>query len=209
LEFYLQALDLKPNDPEYLIGMRKARMQAGAKHVTAAQRLRSEGKLEEGLGGFQRAVVTDPSSSLAIHENRRTEQMMEQQRKQPSSNPEDRGLTPAERVRRESEQRLSSIQGPPELKPVLQTVGPLKMNNQPPKVLFETVGKLAGVNVLFDAQYTPPSRNFNVELSMSTADQAFDYLAILTHTFWKPITPNTIFVTEDNPTKHRDYDDEV
>ena len=32
---------------------------------------------------------------------------------------------------------------------------------------------------------------------------------MLTHTFWKPISSNTIFVTEDNATKHRDYDDEV
>ena len=39
--------------------------------------------------------------------------------------------------------------------------------------------------------------------------QAFDYLAMLTHTFWKPISANAIFVTEDNPTKRRDYEDEV
>ena len=32
---------------------------------------------------------------------------------------------------------------------------------------------------------------------------------MLTHTFWKPISPNTIFVTEDNVTKRRDYEDEV
>ena len=46
-------------------------------------------------------------------------------------------------------------------------------------------------------------------LSNATADQAFDYLAMLTHTFWKPISPNTIFVAEDNVTKRRDYEDEV
>ena len=41
----------------------------------------------------------------------------------------------------------------------------LKMNNQPPKVLYDTVAKLAGVNVVFDSQYAPPTRNFNVDLS--------------------------------------------
>jgi len=85
----------------------------------------------------------------------------------------------------------------------------LKMNNQPPKVLYETVAKLAGVNVVFDSQYQAPARNFNVDLSNATADQAFDYLATLTHTFWKAITPNTIFVAEDNVTKRRDYEDDV
>ena len=34
----------------------------------------------------------------------------------------------------------------------------MKMNNQPPKVLYETVGKLAGINVLFDPQYQAPAR---------------------------------------------------
>ncbi len=99
--------------------------------------------------------------------------------------------------------------GPPELKPMTGVIPVLKMNNQPPKVLYETVAKLAGVNVVFDSQYQAPARNFNVDLSNATADQAFDYLATLTHTFWKAITPNTIFVAEDNVTKRRDYEDDV
>jgi general secretion pathway protein D len=99
--------------------------------------------------------------------------------------------------------------GPPELKPMTAMIPVLKMNNQPPKVLFETVAKLAGVNVVFDSQYVAPARNFNVDLSNATATQAFDYLATLTHTFWKAITPNTIFVAEDNVTKRRDYEDDV
>lgn len=208
LEFYLQALDIKPNDTEYTIAMRRARLQAGARHVSQAQKLRSEGKLEEALAEFQKALITDPSSSIAIQEIKRTQQMIDQDKKTPAK-PEERGLTPADRIRRETEERIASIQAPPELKPVLRTIGPLKINNQPPKVLFETVGKLAGVNVLFDAQYTPPSRGFNVELGATTPENAFDYLAVMTHTFWKPVAQNAIFVTEDNPTKHRDYDDEV
>jgi general secretion pathway protein D len=84
------------------------------------------------------------------------------------------------------------------------------MNNQSPRVLFETVGKVAGINVLFDSQFT--ARNtpgFNVDMNASSIEQAFDYLAMLTRTYWKPITNNTIFVTEDNPTKRRDYEDNV
>ncbi len=209
LEFYLQALDLKPGDAQFMIAMRKARLQAGARHVTAAQKLRSEGKLQEALAEFQKALITDPSSSMAIQEIRRTQTMIQQEQAHPSANPDDRGLTPADRARKESEERIASIQAPPELRPVLRTIGPLKINNQPPKVLFETVGKVAGVNVLFDSQYSPPARGFNVELGATTPEQAFDYLAVLTHTFWKPVAQNAIFVTEDNPTKHRDYDDEV
>ena len=45
-------------------------------------------------------------------------------------------------------------------------------------------------------------------ISVEHADLV-NYLAVLTHTFWKPVAQNAIFITEDNPTKHRDYDDEV
>src|SRR5579884_915683 len=208
LSFHQQAVDESPNDPEYLIAMRRARFQSGQKHVDAGQKLRADGKLMEALQEFQRAIIADPASAIALQELRRTQQMIDQANRA-GVKPEDLNLTPAEQVRREIDQRVASMEGPPELKPVIRTVPALKMNNQPPRILFETVGKLAGINVVFDSQYTPPTRGFNVELGNSTVEQAFDYLAILTHTYWKPITPNTIFVTEDNVTKRRDYEDEV
>src|SRR5262249_28997615 len=64
LEFYLQALDLKPSDVQYSIAMRKARLQAGVRHVAAAQRLRSEGTLDEALQEFHRALLANPSSAM-------------------------------------------------------------------------------------------------------------------------------------------------
>lgn len=209
LDMYEQALDAVPGNPGYTIAMRRARFQAGQKHVGQGQKLRADGKLEQALGEFQKALIADPASAIAIQEIKRTQSILQQERDHPGAKVEELNLTPVQRAREESQERIDSILSPPQLKPVVRQVGPLKMNNQPPKVLYETVGKLAGVNVLFDSQYTPPQRNFNVELSNSTAGQAFDYLGVLTHTFWKPLSSNTIFVAEDNPTKHRDYDDEV
>lgn len=206
LEFYLQALDIKPNEPPYMIAMRRARFESGQKHVETGLKLRSEGKVAEAMAEFQKALFADPSSPIAVQELKRTQEMLDQ--KNPAK-PDESKLSPVERARQQAEARIESIESPPELKPVLRTVGPLKMNNQPTKVLFETVGKLAGVNVLFDSQYTPPAHGFNVELPASSPEQAFDYLAVLTHTFWKPIASNAIFVAEDNTTKHRDYDDDV
>src|SRR5690242_6168634 len=73
LDLYLKALDEKPNDPLYMISMRRARFQAGAKHVSAGQKFRLEGKLEEALNEFRRALIADPSSSIAIQELRHTQ----------------------------------------------------------------------------------------------------------------------------------------
>ena len=116
--------------------------------------------------------------------------------------------TPEEKARKESLEMIESLQPVPELKPITNQIPQLKMNNQPPKVLYETVGKLAGINVLFDPQMQP-GRNSNLDLSNVTLEQALDYIGLLTKTFWKPVSANAIFVTEDNVTKRRDYEDEV
>ncbi|MDP8991184.1 MAG: cohesin domain-containing protein [Acidobacteriota bacterium] len=207
LDLYEKAVDLDPSDIAYLVPMRKARFEAGQAHVKAGQKLRMEGKLEEAVQEFQKALVADPSSAIAMQEVKRIQTTLAAPKT--GARAEDRGLTPAELMRRQSQDKVDSMTGPPELKPMTSIIPVLKMNNQPPKVLYETVAKLAGVNVVFDSQYAAPARNFNVDLSNATADQAFDYLATLTHTFWKAITPNTIFVAEDNVTKRRDYEDDV
>ena len=208
LRFYQQAVDENPTDPDYLIGMRRSRFQVGQKHVEAGQKLRTAGSLTDAIQEFQLALIADPSSAIAIQELKRTQQMLDRS-KQGGVAPEEIGLTPSEKVRREDELHVAAMEGPPGLKPVIRSIPPLKMNNQPPRILYETVAKLAGINVAFDSQYTPPPRGFSVELGSSTVEQAFDQLAIYTHTFWKPISSNTIFVTEDNVTKRRDYEDQV
>lgn len=106
-------------------------------------------------------------------------------------------------------QRAASIEAPPGLKPIVGVIQTLKINNQPPKVLYETIGKMAGINVVFDTQYPAQARNANVDIANMPIEQAFDYLAILTKTYWKPITSNTIFVTEDSANKRHEYEDEV
>ena len=207
LDLYEKAVDLDPSDITYVVPMRKARFEAGQVHVKAGQKLRMDGKLEEAVQEFQKALVADPSSAIALQEVKRIQTMLAAPKK--GARVEDLGLTPAELTRRQSQEKVDSMVGPPELKPMTAIIPVLKMNNQPPKVLYDTVAKLAGVNVVFDSQYAAPARNFNVDLSNATADEAFDYLATLTHTFWKAITPNTIFVAEDNVTKRRDYEDDV
>jgi general secretion pathway protein D len=118
-------------------------------------------------------------------------------------------MTSAEKSRKESLAMIESMLPVPELKPVTNMITSLKMNNQPTRVLYETVGKLAGINVLFDPQYQPSGKNSNLDLNNATLGDALDYIALLTKTYWKPISGNAIFVTDDNVTKRRDYEDEV
>jgi len=207
LDLYMKALDKNPNNMAYTIGMRRARFQAGQMHVNKGQKLRTAGKVEEAMAEFQKAIVADPASSIAIQELKRAQAILNGNKGEVK--PDEAGMTPAERERRASDRRVASMASTPELKPIVGVIQTIKINNQPPKVLYDTIGKMAGINVVFDPQFTAPSRNSNVDIANMPIEQAFDYLAMLTHTYWKPISSNTIFVTEDNVTKRRDYEDQV
>ncbi|HEY4362406.1 MAG TPA: cohesin domain-containing protein [Bryobacteraceae bacterium] len=208
LDLYRQAVDTAPNDSAYVIAMRRAAFEAGQRHVETGQKLRSDGKVAEALQEFQKAILADPSSAIALQELKRTQPMLDPN-KQGSVKPEDAGLTAGERARREEDKKILSMQGPPVLEPTIRQLPVIKINNQPPTLVYKSVATLAGLRVVFDSQYIPPTRGFDVDLPPGAVEQDLDYLAILTHTTWKALSANTIFVYEDNVTKRHDYDDLV
>jgi general secretion pathway protein D len=215
LQLYEAALTEDPTDPAYLLNTRRVRFIAAEKHIKEGQRIRSDGHLTDALTEFQRAYAIDPSSPIAQQEIRRTKEMIEREKRKAAGIPEqeaaDPGLTPSEQAQHEIGERIDSLQNVPELRPLNPKPIDLKMNGQKPRVLFETVGKIAGINVLFDPEYEQQNgtRALSVDLNGTTLQQALDYIALLTKSYWKPLSPNAIFVTIDNPTKRRDFEEQV
>jgi general secretion pathway protein D len=213
LGFYEKALAADPTNISYRLATIRVRFEASQKLVETGMNLRQQGKFQEALAMFQKAFAVDPASTIADQEMRRTYQMMERQKNaakdDAAAKPENAGLTPAEFAKQEALKRSASMLSVPELKPLSRQVTSLKMVNQPPRVLYETLGKLTGINVLFDSEYQDQSKRFSIDLSNTTLDEALDYVALLTKTYWKPLSANAIFVTNDNATKRRDYEEHV
>src|SRR5216110_1035454 len=197
-EYYKQAYDLKPKDLAYRAAYERLRFYAGASHVKRGQLLRDSGKLDEALAEFQKAVEVDPSSPIAQQEIRRTQQMIDA-----AKAPGPKAAAPAPSG---LQQRVQEAQGPVELAAISNIPITLKLTEDT-KVIYETVGKLAGINVLFDPDYT--SRRVKIELNGVTLEQALGIIALESKTFWRPVTPNTIFVAQDNPAKRKDLDQSV
>jgi general secretion pathway protein D len=217
LQQYENALSEDPADVVYQMSAQKARFQAAQMHLDRGLKVREQGQLGEALLEFQKAYGLNPGSSAAEQEIRRTQEMIQRERQRvlqtgKEAPPEERALTPVEQAKKESEEKLKTLLPVPELKPLSNEPINLKMNNQSPRVLFETVAKVAGINVLWDPDMNPPpnaGRNLSIELNNETLDQALDDLATLTKFFWKPLSTNTIFITNDNVNKRRDYEDQV
>lgn len=211
LNDYSRALDTDPSEPAYLIAVNRVRSTASQSYVAKGRELQKNQQLNEALVEFQRAILADPSSQIALQEIRQTTAMIKEKAKAP---PGTVILTPAEKARKEVEARINSLEGPPQLRPINNEITSLKMNNQPPRVLYESVCKLAGINVLFDpagleSSFGAGTKNVNLDLNNVTVEEALDYVALVTHTFWKPISRNAIFVTQESEPKRQEYQDEV
>src|SRR6266567_2825118 len=197
-DFYKQAYDQKPQDLSYRSAYERLRFLAGASHVHRGQLLREAGRLQEALAEFQKAVEIDPSSPIAKQELQVTKQAIG------AAN----APGPTATVREPSvlEKRLQQASGPVELGAIPNIPINLKITEDS-KVIYETIGKLAGINVLFDPDYT--SRRIKVELNSVSLEEALQIVALESKTFWRPVTPNTIFVAADNPAKRKDLEQSV
>lgn len=196
-DFYKQAYALKPKDLKYRTSYERTKFLAAASHVHRGQILRDAGKLDESVAEFQKAIEIDPSSFVAQQELRRTQQMVRE-----GQNPQPQASAGTSALRR----RLESAQGPVELTPISNVPITLKLTEDT-KVIYETIGKLAGINVLFDPDYT--SRRVRIELNGVTLEDALEVVSFETKTFWRPVTPNTIFVAQDNPAKRKELEQNV
>lgn len=197
--YFKQAYDLRPEKTDYRAAYERTKFLAAAAHVHHGQQLRDEGKLSEALKEFQLAAMIDASSGIALQEIEQTQKLIDKAQ-QPAGAPASQA--PPE-GRSQSE---ASLAGPVQLAPISQTPLTLKLSEDS-KTVYETIGKLAGINVLFDPDYT--SKRIHVELNAVTLEQALQIVAMESHTFWRPVTPNTIFVAQDTQAKRTELEQQV
>ncbi len=197
--FYHQAYQLNPTDLTYRASYEYVRFLAAAAYVHQGELLMNAGKLQEALTDFEQALAIDPSSFIAQQQANKIRLMLKQSLSPTAPSPTsetESGLT----------RRMEEATGPVELAPISNT--PITLNlTQDSKTVYESIGRLAGINVLFDPDYT--SRRIHVDLNGVTLHEALEITALESKTFWRPVTPNTIFVAADTPAKRKELEQSV
>jgi general secretion pathway protein D len=204
-DFYKAAYQQKPDELKYRVPFERTRMLSAASKIKRGQKLRDQGNLQDALTLFQQAIEVDPSNDLAAQEIRHTEQMIQ---KGPSGGGEAASGPPS---RHEEEdplrKRLEGASSPVALAQFPDSpITALEMTEDS-KVAYETIGKLAGINVLFDPDYT--SRRLTIKLKNVSLQEGLDIIALESRTFWRPVTPNTIFIAQDTQAKRRELEQNV
>jgi len=194
--FYQKAAKADPYNATYKIKLNRVRFEASELHVKRGVELRKQGDLQGAAGEFQRAQTMDPSSPVADQELRKTVEMIAEKNRAADA--------AAELPTDPNEPPLAAM--PPEIKPLSRAPINLKMSNDA-KIVFDTIGKLAGLTVIYDPDF--PARRITVELNNVTMEQALEIVSLETKAFVKPVTENIIFVIPDQPQKRRDYEEQV
>ncbi|HEX4008334.1 MAG TPA: cohesin domain-containing protein [Acidobacteriaceae bacterium] len=191
---YYRAFQKKPADELYKLSYSRARFSAAALHVEHGERLRDQGDYTGALTEFLRGVEIDPSNELATQDIQATREKLNAQSPGPAAAP------------RTSDEALEDLASPVRLKPLSNEPLTLHMAEDS-KIVYQAVGKAAGVNVLFDPEYT--SKRIQVDLNNVTLYDALRIVATVSGTFWRPVTTNTIFIAADTRSKHTELDQQA
>src|ERR1700674_4890025 len=194
--YYQKAVKANPYNASYKIKLNRARFEASEFHVKHGLEMRKQGDLQGAASEFQRAQAIDPASPVADQELRKTIEMIAEKNRAADAAAE----PPAD----PNETPLAAM--PPEIKRLSGASISLTMDNDA-KIVFETIGKLAGLTVIYDPDF--PARRISVELNNVTMEQALEIVSLESKAFVKPVTENIIFVIPDQPQKRRDYEEQV
>ncbi len=201
LDAYHQALLKKPDEVLYKSRYERMRFLAAVSHIDRGRVLKQSGDLAGAFNEFTRAAEIDPGNQTAQQELQILQN--EQQQQAPGAPP-----APSEQIAHQNEtlSALGSIAGPVQLKPVSNDPITLHMVEDV-KVIYEAIGKAAGLNVLFDPDYT--SKRIPIDLTNVTLSDALRIVGTVSGTFYKPVTSNTIFVAQNTRIKRTDLDEQA
>jgi general secretion pathway protein D len=203
LDAYHHALVKKPTEILYKSHYERMKFLASVSHIDRGRVLRQNGDFTGAFNEFTRAAEIDPSNQTA-------QQELELLRKQQPSLFENTGpVVPSEQMARQSEslKEIDSMAGPIQLKAVSNDPIPAIHMVEDVKVIYQAIGKAAGLNVLFDPDYT--SKRIPIDLNNVTWSDALRIVGTISGTFYKPVTSNTIFVAQNTRTKRTDLDEQA
>jgi general secretion pathway protein D len=193
---FTKALQDDPDNIGYKIALENARIQASRQHYELGRRHLLAEELDKAAEELEIAANYDPANKSAA---------------------DDLAIVRGQIAAREAEKRRmeefgtakAQAQAQPLPIPVLsaRSTAPitLRWENQSFQKLLETLGKLAGINVLFDEAFR--DRTVSVDLRQETFQDALDRITFVNRHFYKVLDPNTIIVVPESTAKRRAYDD--
>jgi general secretion pathway protein D len=194
---YLKANAKAPKDLRYRTSLYRVRVTASSQHMTKGRKLFQAGDEQGALVEFMRAAEIDPGNEAAQQEIANVRQ------KQGEVAPKTE-TSLSEATGKQSD--IDSMGAPAALRPVSNEPLTLHMTEDA-KVIYQAIGRAAGINVLFDPDYN--SKRVQVDLNNVSLLDALRIVGTMSNTFWRPVTTNTLFVAQNTRAKRTELDEQA
>ena len=197
LDDYQKAYAKAPKDLRFRTALYRVRVSASSLHLMKGRKLIESGDEQGALVELLHAAEIDPSNEAAQQEIAKVRENHGQKMTEAEAGlPEEPG----------TQDQIDSMEAPAVLKPLSNE--PLTLHyTEDAKVVYQAIGKAAGVNILFDPDYQ--SKRIQVDLNNSSLLDALRIVGTMSNTFWRPVTENTIFVAQNNRAKRTELDEQA
>ncbi|MBX7183808.1 MAG: hypothetical protein K1Y01_01560 [Vicinamibacteria bacterium] len=195
---FTKALAASPRNLKYKIALENARIQASRSHTDKARRHLQTGNLEKAKEEYGIAVGFDPSNRAAADDmavvQARIEKIAAEKRQQ-------KDLA----ARRPADATLPV----PLLSP--RSPVPIKLNmTERLDKIYQALGTLAGVNVVFDPDLQGKDKVISSNLTGVTFQEALDQIGLINKKAYRVLDRNTILIFDDTNAQTRQrWDDQV
>lgn len=181
VKYYERAALESPENSVYRLALFRAKLAASSVHLIKARELAFQGKKEEALVEYEKALSYDPLNRIIAEE---AKSLIEEEVK-------------------EEEPKKIRIEPPVKLKVDKEKIH-LKFVDANLRSIFQALGKHARVNVLFDEQFRDIT--FSIDLVDMIFEQALNSLCLASKNFNRIIDERTIIIAPDLPQKRIQYE---
>jgi len=182
IKYYEQAMLENPKESVYRLALFRTKAIASLDAAEKARRLAAEGRKEEALNQYKKALFYDPTNRMILAEYQALA-----------------GVKPAV----EEKPKEVVIESPVKLKYPPEKLK-LKFTDASLRAIFQALGKFSGINFLFDEQFR--DLPVSIDLTDLTVEQAINSLCLTGRAFYRVIDERTAIIIPDNPQKRNQYE---
>ncbi len=194
-EFFKKAYQKDPQNLRTRTAYLRVLQTDSTWHVTRGNKLMQQGDTQAALVEYLHATAVDPGNEAAIQQ---IQAIRAKQTNQP--------LRTETSIPNQEVSAIESAEAPAQLRPMSNQPFTLRYT-QNSKIVYQAIGKAAGINVLFDPDYN--GKQIQVDLTNVSLLDALRIVGELSDTFWRPVTGNTIFVAQDTRAKRTELDEQA
>ncbi len=195
--YFRQSVLDQPDKAEYKIALERATFAAAAMHTDRARRAEADGRLDEALREYRKALEYDAANRELASKAALLERTIRERIEAAQPKPE------IEKLREQARQQAAE----PLLSPTSREPLNMQFTNASIRDVLNAIAAASGINITYDRDFQ--DRAVSIKLDGVTLEEALQQIMITNQLFYKLLNERTILVAQDNAQKRQQYEEQV